>query len=418
MNKSNEFFLTWKQSLFIGFVLLSFFGGLFLVPSSKSRHVALISRENSFPTTTTSTSSSYITVTSTWSSTVSNVNINSPVVPMNSTMTLTTRSLDEILCDNLSDHRSVDRTQHPCEKIRCAVILSRSGGRLGNRMFIFATAYGLARTHHCRLYVSERIQQELYDNFRMATINSTNMASDAAAIGLTDKVIMSNICNFIPSLFRPKGFKNIELIGYWQSYLYFDAFRDDIRRIFSPRSDTVDHLANYFTDLLKVECSACPPLPNRNDVELRQAFRTVYNITWIGVHIRRTDFRGIGYDSNESYLFVAMLHYRKRYYFNDVRFIVTSDDKAYCARLFDGEIKNRKVFVMPFTFSRADDLFALTLTHHSIATGGTYSFWAAYLTGGEVIHDIRYKIECRPTDYFPPWFLLIGPAQLKRKTKR
>jgi hypothetical protein len=60
--------------------------------------------------------------------------------------------LDRFLCDNTTDHA--------CEKITCAVILRAQNGRLGNRMFMFASAYGLARAHQCRLHVSDAMSLE------------------------------------------------------------------------------------------------------------------------------------------------------------------------------------------------------------------------------------------------------------------
>src|SRR5690348_12373756 len=43
----------------------------------------------------------------------------------------------------------------------CAIILSERQGRLGNRMFMFASALGIALTYSCRLAVDERILDEL-----------------------------------------------------------------------------------------------------------------------------------------------------------------------------------------------------------------------------------------------------------------
>ena len=57
---------------------------------------------------------------------------------------------------------------------------------------------------------------------------------------------------------------------------------------------------------------------------------------------------------------------------------------------------------------------ALSLCHHSIVTGGTFGFWTAYLAGGEVIHDIKYQSGCSRSDYYPPWFMLVGSVVEKK----
>ena len=65
----------------------------------------------------------------------------------------------------LIESNSLNTSQNPCEQIRCSVILRNSGGRLGNRMFMFASAYGLARTQNCRLHVADSILKELSREF-------------------------------------------------------------------------------------------------------------------------------------------------------------------------------------------------------------------------------------------------------------
>jgi galactoside 2-L-fucosyltransferase 1/2 len=314
----------------------------------------------------------------------------------------------------MSNSLQVNLTEHPCERIRCAVILRSSGGRLGNRMFMFASAYGLARTHHCRLHVSDKVNHDLFGNFQMASSDETIWLSKAAVDRLKDIRVEYNVCSYIPSLMLPKAIHNFELSGYWQSYLYFDAYRDEIRQFFTGRGPTLIRLASYFTGLLTAECPLCAPLPSGSQEELRRAFRTRYNITWVSIHIRRSDFRGLGFTSDDSYVRQAMLHFRRRYHSQKVRFLVASDDKRFCNDLFSDDQRYRKVFVLPEDFPPAEDLISLSLCHHSIVSGGTYSFWSAYLTGGDVIHDIRYSSGCTPAEYYPPWFMLIA-ALIEKK---
>jgi galactoside 2-L-fucosyltransferase 1/2 len=317
---------------------------------------------------------------------------------------------DETLCDNLTEYHP----NNPCERIRCAIVLRSSGGRLGNRMFMFASAYGLARTQNCHLYVSATIRNELENNFQMKPIDEKIWLSEKKLGQLTNIRIRDTVCSFLPELIRPNAFKNIELHGYWQSYLYFDAYREEIRKIFSARNDALVRLAKYFTDLTNSICSLCSPLPDKTHQELRQAFQTRYNITWISIHIRRRDFLGLRYSSDESYIHRAIIFFRRRYYQNHVRFLVASDDRNYCRGLFASEQKSGRIIILPDHFSPTDDLMALSLCHHSIVTGGTFGFWSAYLAGGEVIHDIKYKTGCLRSDYYPPWFILAGSVEEKK----
>jgi galactoside 2-L-fucosyltransferase 1/2 len=326
----------------------------------------------------------------------------------------TTINQDEILCDNITEFKRLNTSQNPCERLRCTVILHSSGGRLGNRMFMFASAYGLARVHNCRLHISESILQELANHFQIKPIEKNMWLSQTELSHVKDIQNKDTVCSFLPELLRPNAFHNIQLTGYWQSYLYFDAYREEIREFFIARTDTLIRLAAYLTNIIHSTCPLCLPLPNTTHQELRQAFRTRYNITWISIHIRLSDFRHLGYSSDNDYIRRAILFYQRRYYQYQIRFLVASDDRSYCRELFASEQRSGKIIILPDHFSPADDLMALSLCHHSIVTGGTFGFWSAYLAGGEVIHDVRYKAGCLRSDYYPPWFMLVGSVVEKK----
>ena len=360
------------------------------------------------------TTTSELITTTTTTTTTATTSSTSTHITSTFQRTSTIKNFDEILCDNLTEYRTSNISRNPCERIRCAIILRASGGRLGNRMFIYASAYGLARTHNCRLHVSTSILNELSNSFQMKSIDEKMWLAERDINQLQNIQIKNTVCSFLPELLIPNAFTNIELIGYWQSYLYFDAYREEIREIFTARHDSIVRLAKYFTDTINRTCSSCPALPNTTHRELRQAFQTRYNITWISIHIRRQDFRGLGYSSDDHYIRHAITLFRRRYYRKDVRFLVASDDRGYCRELFASEQKSGRVILLPDHFSPADDLIALSLCHHSIVTAGTYGFWSGYLAGGEVIHDVRYKIGCSRTEYYPPWFMLIGPMEDKK----
>lgn len=327
----------------------------------------------------------------------------------------TTQNSTEIFCDNHTSINLSNMSSNPCERIRCTVILRRSGGRLGNRMFMFASAYGLARAHHCYLYVSGAIRAELGAHFQMQPIDPTIWLPENELNRLKNIEIIDTVCSFFPDLMKINAFRYIELYGYWQSYLNFDAYREEIREMFTARTNTLKHLAKYFTGIIQQFCSSCSSLPDRTHDELRQALRTRFNITWISIHIRRTDIISHGCASDEQYIYRAMDFYRRRYSQENVRFLVASDDRPYCRRILAHEEKSQHVWILPNDFAPIDDLMALSLCHHSIVTVGTFGFWAGYLTGGTVVHDIKCRDTCLRTDYYPPWFLLIGTPQKQKK---
>lgn len=345
-------------------------------------------------------------------------NISPMIIPRTTTIrsmsnNTTSSNLNERLCNQiLKDGVQFNGSHHPCEQVTCSIVVHSSGGRLGNRMFMFASAYGLARTHGCRLYTARQIFDQLSSNFNMS-MKKDFWFSDRDVNSIRDAVIMKTTCKFLPDLLKPNAFKRIELQGYWQSYLYFDAFRDEIRQMYSSTKDTLSRLANYFADITKNDCLNCSIPAHGTHDQLRQAIRTNYNITWIGIHIRLMDFRRLEYASEEQYIVRAISIYRRKFYKQNVRFLIASDDKPFCEKVYASGSDSEHVLVLPEYFPPMDDLMTLSFCHHSIVTGGTYSFWAAYLAGGEVIHDTMYPTACASSNYYPPWFQLIGQPKQK-----
>ena len=325
----------------------------------------------------------------------------------------TSVNLNVDLCNRTLNNRS---SHHPCERFICTIVVRSSGGRLGNQMFVFASAYGLARTHGCRLYISQQIIGQLSSNLNMS-MKKDFWFSSKDANSIHDVAIVKTVCRFLPDLLKPNAIQRIELQGYWQSYLYFDSYREEIRQMYSTRNDALPRLAHYFANIMNNDCSNCSIPGHSTHAELRQAIRMNYNITWIGIHIRLTDFRRLHYASDEKYILGAMLIYRRKFYKQKLRFLIASDDKPFCQKTFVTDQDLDDVIVLPEYFPPMDDLMILSFCHHSIVTGGTFSFWAAYLAGGEVIHDTAYPTACSSSDYYPSWFQLIGQPRQKAEKK-
>ncbi len=54
---------------------------------------------------------------------------------------------------------------------RCVIIVRFCAGRLGNKMFLFASAYGLARLNQCHLYIEKGLLKSLNVIFRIKLNN-------------------------------------------------------------------------------------------------------------------------------------------------------------------------------------------------------------------------------------------------------
>jgi hypothetical protein len=146
-----------------------------------------------------------------------------------------------------------DKAQGPAT---CLIIIRSADGALGNRMFLFASAYGVARLHQCKLYVAPWILIDLRSVF-LININQTKVqltTDDSLVINQTDIYGRYSACTFYPDLFRipfNSTFKKYEMVGFYQAYGYFEKYRDEISYLFQFNSETISKNVVFVEHLLK-----------------------------------------------------------------------------------------------------------------------------------------------------------------------
>ncbi|CAF4034825.1 unnamed protein product [Rotaria sp. Silwood2] len=113
-------------------------------------------------------------------------------------------------------------------KVQYIVYVKTRLGRLDNRMFMIASAYDLARLHFCHLDLSPLLISTIMCN---SLIHNTSKS-----ITTIGKCV---VCQYLPEPTRSNAILPghiFELRGYWQSYLHFAKYGEDIRgRIFAAR---------------------------------------------------------------------------------------------------------------------------------------------------------------------------------------
>jgi hypothetical protein len=137
--------------------------------------------------------------------------------------------------------------------------------------------------------------------------------------------------------------------------------------------------------------------------------------TVIGVHVRRNDQlnnseRPWIREPPVSFFVKALRHFRNAY--SDARFVVVSDDVAWCGG--QAVFKGSDVIFL----HNASSSFAFAVLHqsnHAILTIGTFGWWAAWLgphrQGGQVLYWREFDqanaiaaAQIREADYYPePW---------------
>jgi galactoside 2-L-fucosyltransferase 1/2 len=184
---------------------------------------------------------------------------------------------------------------------------------------------------------------------------------------------------------------NIKLSGYFQSYKYFDKYRD-----------------------LIVDCMQI------DDLYLQKAKRVYVSLTrgnkLCGVHIRLPDTRGqSGFVySTPSNKFIQDAVSKVKGVCVNVRFIVCSNDMSECKRLYSGFFPEDTIFSEMDSFT---DFAMLCITDYNIITTGTFGWWASYLNKSVDKLIVCLSPNFNPevprvsvnneTDYYPPDWCII-----------
>jgi len=158
---------------------------------------------------------------------------------------------------------------------------------------------------------------------------------------------------------------NTDLRGYFQSEKYFAKHSGMIRRLFKPTDDIA--------------------------LKLKKEYKGLNFKNMVAVHVRRTD-----------YLELADYHpvCEKEYYADaahamikenpNVSFLVFSDDKEYCKKLF-GELVGWYVIEGN---SDIDDLFLMARCRYHIIANSSFSWWGSYLA--------KSRLTIAPKKWFGP----------------
>jgi galactoside 2-L-fucosyltransferase 1/2 len=177
---------------------------------------------------------------------------------------------------------------------------------------------------------------------------------------------------------------SIILPNYVQMPTYIAPFMSEIRQIFQ------------FHEHIIVESQRL----------LHNASRGMKNITYVGVHVRRTDY--IGYlkrkhnisEVKPDYFLRQMNVFRNKYH--QIVFVVLSDDPKRCERKLRGD----DVVVMK-TNSPVQDLAIMAACNHSIIDYGTYGVWGAILSGGDTfLYNITKGGSVALDSLLPNWYIV------------
>ncbi|XP_041368866.1 galactoside alpha-(1,2)-fucosyltransferase 2-like isoform X2 [Gigantopelta aegis] len=271
-------------------------------------------------------------------------------------------------------------------------------GGLGNHMFQYASAYGIAIRLNRTMLVERK--------------RSLNNCFDLEAIKIDECIIKvakvkhenaAKACSFDERLFHLPPGENIAVGLYLQSWKYFENVVPQVKKQFTfktPISNKAEQIIRKASaDFFKTQTSVDG---------------TAKNITFVGIHVRRSDivnekrFRDFGYQvAPKQYIDKAMAYFTKK--FINVQFMVCSDNMTWT----QANIKHPNV-VFVHGNSPEVDMSMLVQCNHTILTVGTFGWWSGFLSGGITLyykHPVREDSALRNafsknySDYFYPGWI-------------
>lgn len=272
------------------------------------------------------------------------------------------------------------------------MIIVKVMGGLGNQMFqySFGRAVSLTKQVELKLDISWFENLPSKDTVRVYELDTFNINPIFATANEVNKlegicgILPRRVCNFISKIgisfgnshFMEKGYRYDSNVfqdetyfeGFWQSYRYFDSFKEDI--------------------IQELTCKL--PLEGKN----KELSAYIQSCEAVSLHIRRGDY--VSNSNASSFHGVSPLDY----YYKAIDFIskqveepsffIFSDDIAW--------VKENLTTEYPTTFvdhnsvnQGFEDMRLMSLCKHNIIANSTFSWWGAYLNRYEKKNVIAPK---------------------------
>ncbi|KAL1491251.1 hypothetical protein ABEB36_011872 [Hypothenemus hampei] len=266
---------------------------------------------------------------------------------------------EQSLCTNNIKRRKIWRLHHRhCPQDGIVTIMQ--GGRLGNLMWEYASVWAVARRTGLEPYIPRCTKLKLDQIFDQLTVPGFEEIADCPVEFTTFVKSIEEWTFNNQSIILPRYSLQPELVLTWVQ---------DIRDEFKFVKKIQDKAQQILWSFVR-------KLPARE-------------YTFIGVHVRRTDYekylnRKYGSGLVGSQFFVnAMGHYKDKY--PNCLFIFISDDPKWCYSQF-GQKKDVFVASKPDN-SPAQDMAIMATCNHTIFDYGTFGEWGSILAGGETVYN-------------------------------
>lgn len=296
------------------------------------------------------------------------------VVPQRNGLRKLLGEYEQSLCSvNLKPLRPRIRRKCP----RDGIVTVTQGGRLGNQMWEYASVWAVARRTGLEPFVPGCLLKSLEEVFVDLTVPNLGHVAHCRIDWKGIVTLPDHWTRLNQSIVLPRFVILPETVLTWI---------DDIRQEFRFKrklSETAEKI-------------------------LLEAAQNRINLTYVGVHVRRTDY--IYYlwrtrhvpAATEDFFYTAMNYFRKKY--QNTVFIVVSDDPDWCKSHLGGPDEDVYVASIPGITGPGQDIATMSACNHSIIDYGTFGVWGAILAGGEtLVYNMSRHSSIRVAELLPNW---------------
>lgn len=250
----------------------------------------------------------------------------------------------------------------------------------GNQLFQYATAYALAKDLRQELeldvsFYNEKANTDAINsrenNLKNLQLNNPKFVSMKngfrkyryiTRLGFFQRTKINGqevpiICEDIIKcredqryLFQKIGDSGAVLYGFWQNTKYFEKYMLDLKKQFVPKYEL--------------------------DSQVRTLLAKIERENSVGVHIRRGDFVGLGWNKEKKYYDKGMATLKQC--LPNCKFFIVTDDVKWAIEQYKNRLDVNIVNVNTKT-KDIDEFFLLSSCKHQIISESTFGWWAAYL---------------------------------------
>ena len=284
-------------------------------------------------------------------------------------------------------------------------VIAFLNGGIGNQMFEYALALGVAERIHAKLV----LDVSGYWLYRFRKLNLMSFVGPARRTSKMRNLLWSCVLWFVRVVARrmipqqahawlekfSDGILNIDRVSASSAWVYDPCFMNPnlgggknvlILGIyqFLPSLASRDVVIGEFALSNPASAASCSYLKQIEDVSVES----------VSIHVRRGDYTGISMVLPISYYRQAIARLTKSRDGLQMRYFFFSDDPDWCRKEF-ADLQDA-IFVEGDTKDPTEDLRLMIACKHHIIANSTFSFWGAYLS----VHDSSSMTFC-PAKWSP-----------------